>query len=101
MYFVAYPEKPAEAHDERTPLYGIDMRVWPLINQQKFIDMQLYDVYFEAVGGDVLSERPPIVNDPFHLDGTLRNAGRQNFCRGYRREPGNAELIRFVAIAPA
>ena len=63
--------------------------------------MQLYDVNFEAVSGDVLSKRPPIVNDAFHLHGTLGDAWRQNFYRGYRREPGYAELVRFIAIAPA
>ncbi len=78
MHFASDCEEPAETHEQRTPFHRIDIRTRPIPREERFIHVQSNDVHFEAVGGHILAERPPVVNDAFHLHRTLRDTRRRH-----------------------
>src|SRR2546423_5531377 len=103
MDFSSKPKESAEAHNERLPPHGIDMRPGGMISsgQQRLFDVELHDVNLERIRRDVFSERPYIVNNGFHLDRALQHARRSDGFRGYRGQTRQTELVRFIAVAPA
>src|SRR3954454_21744062 len=100
MCFATQAEKSAEAHDQRTPPSGIDMRAWAALVQQALVNVQLHNVHFEAVRIHVLTERPNVVHDPFHLYWAFANLRRTNRHRIDRCESGCLEFFMLIAISP-
>ena len=49
----------------------------------------------------ILPERPPIMNDAFHLDRAFCDAWRRNLQGWQARESCKSELVALVAITPA
>ena len=101
MDFATHAEEAAETHDQWTPLFGVDVQARTVAHQKRFIDVQLDDVNFKEVGGDIFAKRAPVMNDAFHLHEAFRDAGRQDFERRRGCESGSAELVRLVTITPA
>src|SRR5579864_3448348 len=123
MDLAADPEEAAEAHDERTPASGIDMRTPGVVNaravmgsavrmsaiiiwsgtealEQRFLNVQLDDVDLEGVGRDVFAEGAEVVNDALHLHRALGDARRRNGERRNRRQAGGLEFMGLEAVSP-
>jgi len=100
MHLATKAEKSAEAHDQGTPEHRIDAGARTVPHQQPFIDVQFHDLHLKHVGAHILAERAEILDDTLHLYRTLAHPRWGDQFRPDRSEPGDAEFVRLIAIAP-
>src|SRR5579864_2205849 len=99
MDFASHAEKTAEAHDERSPFFWVDMGAL-VSRKEQLLDVQLDNVDLKRVRRDVLSEGTPFVDDALHLHRALRDSRRGDVERGHLRKFCDAEFVGLVAISP-
>jgi len=100
MHLGAETKEAAETHHERTPRHRIDVRTAGVAGQQRLIDMQLLDVYFEGVGVHIFPEGAHVMYDALHLDGALKHARWSYRFRRCGSEPRDLKFVGFVTISP-
>jgi hypothetical protein len=102
MHLAAQSEKAAEAHHQRTPAQWINVGSRPLLYlyQQRFVNVQLHNMYLEHVGAYVLAEGTEIVDDALHLHRTFAHTRWRYRFRLHGSESRDAKFVRFMAVAP-
>lgn len=100
MHLSSEPKEPAETHNQRTPAYRVDIGAWTVFQQKVFVDVQLHKIHFEYVGVHIFPERPEIMHDALHLDGTFEHTRWSYRLRLDWSQPSDAEFVLFVTIAP-
>ena len=101
MDLVAERKEAAEIHDQWTPRFWVDVRVFRIAGQEALVDVKFADVYLKGIGIHVLAERANVVNYALHLDRALENARGRDGSRWNRCQAGDCELIWFEAVSPA
>ena len=94
MHLRSNAEEAAEAHEERMPFFGIDVRPFSAVDDQRLFDVQPGDVDLERIRGDVLAEPVDGVNDSFHLDWTLAMRGGATVRDATGVSPAVSNLFR-------
>ena len=92
-----------KAHDQRSPLIGVDM-VWTAVLDNRSGEVNTLNADFEDNRTAphpliVLSEIAPMLNHGFEMDWALKGTRRSNRFRPHGREPGKCKLLVHMPIA--
>ena len=68
--------------------------------KQRLVNVQFHDGNFKRVGGDIFSERPPVVDSAFHLHRALLYARRRHRQGWNRSQISEAKFLGLVTVSP-